>query len=98
MVAECAKGSNPPELRAVGSEWSLSPVAATTGRTIETKRRNIAFPIPKSYRTAAYKAAFPDANLDLIEAGNTIGVVSRYLDQADLSLMAQISSPILNPN
>jgi hypothetical protein len=80
-------------LRARGSLWSLSPVAVTDGRLIDTKALRQAFSLPASLVDPGYTAAGGEGpKLRFIECGNSIDALNRYLFGDRLSLKASGSN------
>jgi len=91
IVAECLRDGV--TLRARGSLWSLSPVAVTDGRLIDTKALRQAFSLPPSLVEPGYAAAGGEADkLRFLECGNSIDAVNRYLFGDRLSLQASGSN------
>lgn len=88
MVAECLRDET--TLRARGSLWSLSPVAVTPGRLIDTKALRQAFDLPASLIDPRYAGA--GDQLRFVECGNSIDALNRYLFQDRLSLKASGSN------
>lgn len=91
IVAECLRDGT--TLRARGSLWSLSPVAVTDGRLIDTKALRQAFSLPASLVEPDYTAAGGEADkLRFVECGNSIDALNRYLFGEGLSLKASGSN------
>jgi hypothetical protein len=91
IIGECLRDGT--TLRARGSLWSLSQVAVTDGRLIDTKALRQAFSFPPVLIDPRYTAAGGNpARLRLIECGNSIDAVSRYLFGDRLSLKASGSN------
>ena len=77
-------------LRARGSGWSLSTVAAAKDQLINTKALRIAFTLPKSLISPNYGS--DHSKLRFIECGNSIDAINRLLFQDRLSLKASGSN------
>jgi hypothetical protein len=91
IIAECLRDGM--TLRARGSLWSLSPVAVTDGRLIDTKALRQAFSLPGALVEPGYSAAGGESDkLRFIECGNSIDAVNRYLFGDRLSLKASGSN------
>ena len=71
-------------LRAHGSLWSLSAVAVTQGRLIDTTALRLAFEVPKDLTSPAYKG--DTAKLRFVECGNSVAALNDYLFAAGLSI------------
>jgi hypothetical protein len=71
-------------LRAHGSLWSLSTVAVTNGRLIDTTALRLAFEVPPDLTDAAY--AGDAAKLRFVECGNSVAALNDYLFAAGLSI------------
>ena len=71
-------------LRAHGSLWSLSTVAVTDGRLIDTTALRLAFEVPADLTNPVYTG---DATkLRLIECGNSVAALNDYLFASSLSI------------
>ncbi len=80
-------------LRARGSLWSLSPVAVTDGRLIDTKALRQIFEMQAPLVEESYIRAGGEVDkLRLVECGNSIDALNRYLFAAGLSLKASGSN------
>ena len=91
IIAECL--GDKMSVRARGSLWSLSSVAVTNGRLIDTKALRQAFSLPAELVDSRYLAAGGEADhLRFIECGNSIDALNRYLFGDRLSLMASGSN------
>jgi hypothetical protein len=77
-------------LRARGSLWSLSTVAVTDGRLLDTTALRLAFEVPAALTDPAYTGAA--ARLRFVECGNSIAALNNYLFAAGLSLAASGSN------
>lgn len=77
-------------LRARGSLWSLSPVAVTDGRLIDTKALRLAFTFSPSQTDPAYDG--DAAKLRFVECGNSISALNNLLFADRLSLKASGSN------
>lgn len=77
-------------LRARGSLWSLSPVAVTDGRLIDTKALRLGFDFPAGLVSPTYAGDF--RKLRFIECGASVDSVNRYLFADRLSLQASGSN------
>ncbi len=73
-------------IRALGGNWSLSPVAATPGIMLNTKNLNSRFPIAKESVSPFY--AGDHKKLVLAQCGTGIWELHTYLAQQGLSLSA----------
>jgi hypothetical protein len=71
-------------LRAHGSLWSLSTVAVTDGRLIDTTALRLAFEVPADLTNPAYTGEA--AKLRFIECGNTVAALNDYLFASGLSI------------
>lgn len=71
-------------LRAHGSLWSLSTVAVTNGRLIDTTALRLAFEVPSALTDAAYTG--DAAKLRFVECGNSVAALNDYLFAAGLSI------------
>jgi len=77
-------------LRARGSLWSLSPVAVTDGRLIDTKALRLVFTFTQNHTDLAYGG---DATkLRFVECGNSISALNNALFADRLSLKASGSN------
>ena len=90
IIAECLRDGM--RLRARGSLWSLSPVAVTDGRLIDTKALRQAFSLPAALVDPRYSAAGEGDKLRFVECGNSIDALNRYLFGDRLSLKASGSN------
>ena len=71
-------------MRAHGSLWSLSTVAVTDGRLIDTTALRLAFEVPADLTNPVYTG---DATkLRLIECGNSVAALNDYLFASSLSI------------
>lgn len=71
-------------LRARGSLWSLSTVAVTDGRLIDTKALRLAFAVPKALTDPSYTG--DTTKLRFIECGNSVAALNDYLFAEGLSI------------
>lgn len=71
-------------LRAHGSLWSLSTVAVTDGRLIDTTALRLAFEVPKDLANPAYGG--DAAKLRFVECGNSVAALNDYLFASGLSI------------
>jgi hypothetical protein len=71
-------------VRARGSLWSLSTVAVTDDRLIDTTALRLAFEVPAGATDPAYPG--DPAMLRLVECGNSVTALNDYLFQAGLSI------------
>jgi hypothetical protein len=71
-------------LRAHGALWSLSTVAVTDGRLIDTTALRTAFEVPKDLTNPAYGG--DTAKLRFVECGNSVAALNDYLFAAGLSI------------
>lgn len=82
MIAQAVESGK--TLRAQGSSWSLSKVAVSKHRLINTKALRIGFSLPASQISSLY--AGDRAKLRFLECGASIASINRYLFQDRLSL------------
>jgi hypothetical protein len=71
-------------LRARGSLWSLSTVAVTDGRLIDTKALRLAFEVPETLTEPSYPS--DSAKLRFVECGNSVAALNDYLFASGLSI------------
>lgn len=71
-------------LRAHGSLWSLSTVAVTGGRLIDTTALRLAFEVPSDLTGPAYPG--DAAKLRFVECGNSVAALNDYLFASGLSI------------
>ena len=72
------------EIRALGNQWSFSPVAATTGTLIETRSLNYRFSLEERKVRTEYRKR--RQNLYFVQAGNSIKELNTYLSSRERSL------------
>jgi hypothetical protein len=88
LIAD-AKQNNTP-LRAIGGNWSFSPITATNGIIINTKGLNSVFPITAASTHPSFTG---DKNkLILAQCGNGIWELSNFLHERNMSLPASGAS------
>jgi FAD/FMN-containing dehydrogenase len=85
QIIKDAIANNTP-LRALGANWSLSPVAATKGIILNTKPLNICFTITAGSISPIYKGE--SRKLCLAQCGTGIWELNDFLHQRGLSLSA----------
>jgi hypothetical protein len=88
MIAQAVQDGK--SLRAQGSSWSLSKVAVTEHRLINTKPLRIGFAIPESQKSSDY--AGDREKLRFIECGYSIAEINNILFEDNLSLKASGSN------
>ena len=71
-------------LRAHGSLWSLSTVAVTDSRLIDTTALRLAFEVPSGLADPAYPG--DAAKLRFVECGNSVAALNDYLFASGLSI------------
>src|SRR5687768_5456264 len=71
-------------LRAHGSLWSLSTVAVTDGRLVDSTALRLAFEVPHALTDPAYGG--DSAKLRFIECGNSVAALNDYLFAGGLSI------------
>ena len=77
-------------LRAMGSWWSLSKVAMTNDRLLNTKNLSLAFDLGAKHISPQYRGDY--TKLRFVETGAEIVTINRYLFQQELSLKASGSN------
>jgi len=82
MIAQAVQAGK--TLRAQGSSWSLSKVAVSEHRLINTKALRIGFSLPASQISSTY--AGERSKLRFLECGASIAAINRYLFKDRLSL------------
>lgn len=88
IIKDCVDDAK--TLRARGSLWSLSPVAVTDGRLIDTKALRLVFTFTPNHTDPAYGG---DATkLRFVECGNSISALNNALFADRLSLKASGSN------
>lgn len=88
IIRACVRDGK--RLRARGSLWSLSTVAVTDGRLIDTTTLRVALEVPKALTVPAYTGDV--AKLRFVECGNSISALNNYLFASRLSLKASGSN------
>lgn len=71
-------------LRAHGSLWSLSTVAVTSGRLIDTTALRLAFEVPSDLTSPDYPG--DSGKLRFVECGNSVAALNDYLFASGLSI------------